>query len=128
MDYLQPKTPGVAVSNLDDGGKDRMPDGSGNLVQFLDNSSAVLTNAGIIFGVGVAQMPSCTQESTGTDTFMGSGSHTSITSVTPGTFQLIMHASGTGNTNDNTQTKKIVIDIPTPPSTSRIDSWAAIVE
>lgn len=127
MDYLVPKTPGNAVSDLDDGGKPRLPDG-GNLVQYIDNTSATLANAGIIFGVGVTQMPSCTAEQGVTDSFFGSGTHTSITSVTPGKFQLVMHASGASNVNDGAQTKRIEIDLPTPPSTSRIDSWAALVE
>ncbi|MCC6899542.1 MAG: hypothetical protein IT377_11240, partial [Polyangiaceae bacterium] len=87
-----------------------------------------LANAGIIFGVGVTQMPSCTAEQGVTDSFFGSGTHTSITSVTPGKFQLVMHASGSSNVNDGAQTKRIEIDLPTPPSTSRIDSWAALVE
>lgn len=127
VDYVLPKTPGNTVNDLDDGGKERLPDG-GNLVQYLDNTNALLANAGIIFGVGVTQMPSCTQEQVNTDTFFGSGNHTSITSITPGKFQLVMHASGTGNVNDGSQTQRIQIDLPAPPSTSRIDSWAALVE
>ena len=127
MDYLVAKTAGNAVSDLDDGGKPRMPD-SGNLVQFIDNNTAVLANAGIIFGVGVTQMPSCTAEQGVTDSFFGSGTHTSITSMTPGKFQLVMHTSGQGNVTDGSQTERIEIDLPTPPSTSRIDSWAALVE
>ena len=128
MDYILPKTPGNTVNDMDDGGKARLPD-SGTLVQFLDNTSATLANSGIIFGVGVTQLPSCTQEDpNATDSFFGSGSHTTISSVTPGKFQLVMHTSGTGNTSDNSQTKRIEIDLPVPPSTSRIDSWAALVE
>lgn len=128
MDYVLPKTPGNTLNDLDDGGKERLPD-SGNLVQFLDNTSAMLANAGVIFGVGVTQLPSCTQEAVNTDTFFGgSTQHTSITSITPGRFQLVMHTSGTGNVSDGSQTKRIEIELPTPPSTSRIDSWAALVE
>lgn len=127
VDYILPKTPGNTLNDLDDGGKERLPDAN-NLVQFLDNTNALLANSGIIFGVGVTQMPSCTQEQVNTDTFFGTGNHTSITSITPGKFQLVMHTSGTGNVNDGSQTKRIEIDLPTPPSTSRIDSWAALVE
>jgi type IV pilus assembly protein PilY1 len=127
VDYILPKTPGNSTNDLDDGGKERLPD-SGVLKQFIDNTAAVLANSGIIFGVGVTQLPSCTQEQVNTDTFFGSGNHTSITSVTPGKFQLVMHTSGAGNVNDGSQTKRIEIDLPTPPSTSRIDSWAALVE
>jgi len=127
VDYVLPKTPGNTLNDLDDGGKERLPDG-GSLVQFMDNTNALLANSGIIFGVGVTQLPSCTQEQVNTDTFFGSGNHTTITSITPGTFQLVMHTSGTGNVADNSQTQRIQINLPTPPSTSRIDSWAALVE
>jgi type IV pilus assembly protein PilY1 len=128
VDYLLPKTPGPSDLALRDGGKERMPNGA-SFVQYLDNTASMLANAGIIFGVGVSQLPSCTTEDPNIpDQFMGTGTHTSITNITPGKFQLVMQVSGTGNTADNSQTKRVEIDLPTPPSTSRIDSWAAIVE
>jgi type IV pilus assembly protein PilY1 len=127
VDYLVPKTLGGTTAAMKDGGKERMPDGAGGFVQYLDNTAAMLTNAGVIFGVGVAQMPSCAVENGVTDSFLGSGTHTSLTSITPGTFQLVMQVSGIGNTNDST-TKRVEINLPTPPSSARIDSWAAIVE
>lgn len=128
MDYVLPKTPGNNVSDLADGGKPRLPD-SGSFVQYIDNTSTTLQKAGIVFGVGVTQMPSCTQESLNTDTFFGTGTskHTSITSITPGKFQLVMHASKGSDTTGG-QSQRIVVDLPSPPSTSRIDSWAALVE
>lgn len=127
VDYILPKTTGSSIAALDDGGKERMPNG-GSFVQYLDNTSAMLANAGIIFGVGVAQLPSCNQETTVPDDFAGNPNHTTITSISPGKFQLVMQVSGQGNVNDNSQTARIEIDLPTPPATSRIDSWAAIVE
>jgi len=128
VDYILPKTPGPSDIALKDGGRERMPNGA-SFVQYLDNTASMLANAGIIFGVGVSQLPSCTTEDPNIpDQFMGTGTHTSITNITPGQFQLVMQVSGTGNTADNSQTQRVEINLPTPPSTSRIDSWAAIVE
>jgi type IV pilus assembly protein PilY1 len=129
MDYLLPKVTGAtALTDLDDGGKERLPDGSGGFVQYLDQTASMLTNAGIIFGVGVAAVPSCIDETSITDPYFGVGNHARIDNISPGSYQLVMQVSGTGNVSDNSRTQRVEINLPTPPSSTRIDSWAAIVE
>ena len=63
------------------------------------------------------------------DPYMGYGNHTSLKSVNPGNFQLVMQtgASG-GSTQPGGQTNVVEIALPAPPTTARVDSWAAIVE
>ena len=123
VDYLIPKQ----TADLSQGGKERLPDG-GTFVQFIDSSSTLLQDGAVIFGVGVTQLPSCTQEATSTDPYFGTGTHTSISSVEPGKFQLVMHTGNVGQTVVGGKSKQLEIELPTPKSTSRIDSWAAIVE
>ncbi len=48
--------------------------------------------------------------------------------IQPGTFQLVMHTGTVGTAVAGGQTNRLVIQLPQPPATARIDSWAAIVE
>lgn len=81
-----------------------------------------------VYGVTVAQVPSCADEAgLDSDGFAG-GKHTSVTNVNPGRFQLIMHTGKAGSTSTGGMTEMAEVDLPTPAKTAIIDSWAAIVE
>jgi type IV pilus assembly protein PilY1 len=126
MDYVVPKS----ESDRSLGGMERLPDGTNTakLVQFIDSTSSLLQDGAIIFGVGVAQLPSCTDEVSVADPYFGAGQHTSISNVQPGKFQLVMHTGNVGQAVPGGRSNVLTIDLPAPPSTARIDSWAAIVE
>lgn len=126
VDYVVPE----AAGDLSQGGKERLPDPGnvGAFVQFIDSTSTLLQDGAIIFGVGVAQLPSCTDEVNTTDPYFGTGQHTSITNVQPGTFQLVMHTGTVGTSVPGGKSNVLTVDLPAPPSTARIDSWAALVE
>ncbi|MEZ4224149.1 MAG: PilC/PilY family type IV pilus protein [Polyangiaceae bacterium] len=127
VDYIKPKQIGSALGDLSKGGLERLPD-SGSLVQFIDSSSTLLQDGSVIFGVGVTQLPSCTEEASVTDPYFGSGTHTSISNIAPGNFQLVMHTGGIGQTVVGGKSRRLEINLPTPRSTTNIDSWAAIIE
>ncbi len=127
VDYLTPKQAGTTLGDLSNGGLARLPDG-GSVVQFIDNTSSLLQDGSVIFGVGVTQLPSCTEEATVTDPYFGSGTHTSISNIAPGKFQLVMHTGNTGTAVTGGKSRRLEIELPTPPSTTSIDSWAAIIE
>lgn len=93
-----------------------------------------------IFGVSLAQKPTCNDtDDSFINEYLNYGAHTSLTDMTPGTFQLVMHTgtagpSSTGGPVSGVSAPQggtvnaIAVDLQTPPSSSRIDSWAAIVE
>ncbi len=124
MDYITPKD----SASLGAGGKERLPDENQVLQQFIDNTSTLLTDGSIIFGVGVMQLPSCSVDTPTTDPYFGSGNHLQMTGIQPGKFQLVMHTGTVGATANGGQTRRLIVNLPTPPSTAHIDSWAAIVE
>ncbi len=110
MDYLDPKEPG----DLSQGGRARLPDGA-SVVQFIDSTSTLLKDGAIIFGVGVTQLPSCTDEVNQTDPYFGSGTHTSISTVAPGKFQLVMHTGNVGDSVLGGKSNKLEIRSPDAP-------------
>ncbi len=127
--YLLPKV----AADLSQGGAARLPENPSatpvTLVQFIDASSPLLPDDAVIFGVGVAQTPSCNDStSVSGDPYLGGGSHTALTSVNPGKFQLVMHTGSGGSTQLGGAAKTLEIDLPAPQNTATIDSWAAIVE
>ncbi len=128
VDYVIPKT----STKLSDGGMPRLPKNPGapssTFVQYLDNSSSLLSKDAVIFGVGVAELPSCVQEASVTDPYFGTGTHTSVTSANPVQFQLVMQTGNAGTAVPGGKSKVLTINLPTPPSTPHIDSWAAITE
>ncbi len=80
----------------------------------------------IPFGVAVTQQPSCFDLGTGSaDEFVGFGAHSSLTNVTPGSFQLVVQM---GSTTSNTQPQTTTIKLAAPSTPAVIDSWASIVE
>jgi len=85
----------------------------------------------VVFGLTLAQEPSCIDTSLddlAEDPFIAFGTHTQLRGLNPGKFKLIMHTgsldSGSVSATPNTQE----IELETPTSIARIDSWASIVE
>jgi hypothetical protein len=56
------------------------------------------------------------------------GTHSVLANVTPGKFQLAVQTGSKGDKAAGSQVNAKTIDLPTPPMTTRIDSWAAVVE
>jgi type IV pilus assembly protein PilY1 len=83
----------------------------------------------IVFGVTVAQLPTCITDQTGTDDdWLGLGQHSTVTHVNPGKFQLLMQAGRTGQSIQGAETKTITKELETPQTFSSVDSWTAILE
>lgn len=86
----------------------------------------------VIFGVSVAQVPTCYQTDTVSDPYFGSSS--TISNVNPGKFQLLMQtgtaSKGTGGKAEASTTVPGVISVtlPTMAAPSKVEGWAAIVE
>lgn len=83
--------------------------------------------ATIVFGIGIRQKPSCFEEG---EIFEDPwfGSQMTRQNVTGGGFELVVQ-TGTGGDHQNAAvTKTYSRDLPTPPTMTRIDSWAAIIE
>ncbi len=134
MDYIRPNNPDASAEPpRNRGGEARLPDASdgGKLVQSLSSSKVTGNANAVIFGVSVAQEPSCSQTATSSgDDFLGFGAETTIRNVNPGKFQLVMHVGGIENTTStgDQQANVRTLDLKPPPNATRIDSWAALVE
>ena len=129
MDYVVPQN----ENDLSQGGKWALPDTDDpttlKYVQFIDNTDALVGENATIFGVGVAQVPTCAEETKQLDEFFGGYAyHTSATSVTPGKFQLVIQLGGGVDASGNTKPMYQTRDLPTPYAPARIDSWATIIE
>ncbi len=84
---------------------------------------------GLVFGVAIEQQPSCSSELSNPtdDPYLGFGTYTSTSTVSPGGFSLVYQVGGvSGNTSGTVATTKLPLD--PPPSTVSIDSWAPIFE
>jgi type IV pilus assembly protein PilY1 len=128
MHYVLPTTGLGGVELLTQGGRAQLP-GSSGVVQFLTAALATGDAGATIFGVTVAQQPTCSTASSQTDSdFLGSGSHTTLSNVNPGKFQLVMHTGSGGTQVDGGTSRVATIPLSEPVSGSRIDSWAALVE
>jgi len=82
----------------------------------------------VVFGVAITQEPACYDSATVTDDYVGA-SYTTVTQSSPPTFVLKWHTGqhgGSTNQGSNTKTESRVL--PTPRQTTRIDSWASVVE
>ena len=82
----------------------------------------------IIFGAGITQKPTCNQETTYNDPYLGSGTHTQLTNVNPGKFNLIVQTGPSGNKPTGGEVNTRTIELQPPLTSTRIDSWAAVVE
>lgn len=134
MDYLRPIPAETADEDppVDQGGEAALPNPNDpdDIEQVLTAEQVTGDASSVIFGVSVAQVPTCSSTSTDTPSdFLGYGVHHQITSVNPGEFQLVMHTgSGGVGIDSSAQTKAKAITLQTPANTSRIDSWAPLVE
>ena len=79
-----------------------------------------------VFGVAVTQTPSCTETTTYNDDYLGN--YTALSSVTAGEFQLVFQTGKGGSASENSQTNTTTETLPRPRESTRIDSWASIVE
>jgi type IV pilus assembly protein PilY1 len=126
MDYVnKPEN----VTALDQGGAPMLPqaDGSSVLVNHIDNTDTRIGADASIFGVTVAQLPTCGDEASTTDSYFGTGQHTAVTNVNVGQYQLIMQ-TGKAGTTGGSQSSSTAINLALPKVAPRIDSWAAVVE
>jgi type IV pilus assembly protein PilY1 len=129
MDYIRASD----KDNLALGGLPRLPDpdDAGEFVQRQSAAQVAGDASAVIFGVSVAQEPSCTTEAdTTSDSFLGYKTERTVTHVSPGKFQLVMHIGGVDNPvrSDDLQANVRTIDLQPPPSAARVDSWAALLE
>ena len=98
-------------------------------VQFLDNSISLLSGA-TIFGIAVAQVPSCVDDTTPSDSFFGTGLvHTTLPNISAATYELVMQTGASGKSSGlNSATNVTTIKLPPPDNSPRIASWATIME
>jgi type IV pilus assembly protein PilY1 len=115
------------------GGRPLLPEGGDitktTRVQFLDNTSNLLANA-TVFGVAVAQVPSCVDNTTPTDSFFGSaGVHTTLPNITSATYELVIQTGASGKSSvTSANTNVTTLQLPAPDNSPRIGSWASIME
>ena len=111
---------------------------SGGAPEFPTADPAIKTKTdgpyeGVAFGVGIRQQPSCSEvETSQVDDFLGYGSFSTASQVTPGKFELVIQArsdgSGGGAPPPPGLAQVQAIDLPMAARPVRIDSWAAIFE
>ena len=80
----------------------------------------------VIFGVAVTQTPSCSVETEFVDPYLGS--HTAVQTATSGEFQLVFQTGQGGSAANKSVTNTTTQVLPRPRETTRIDSWAAMLE
>lgn len=97
---------------------------------FANPTDRFLTQPGLVSGVGLRQLPSCTASvappTTDTD-FLGYGAFTTLTPRDPGQFELVFQKSGvtsSGAPKIETQT----IPLRTPQTSVNIEDWAPMIE
>jgi type IV pilus assembly protein PilY1 len=113
--YMNQKTLNVAL----DGGEAMLPDppGTANLVQCVNLP-------GIAFGPAIQQQPTCSETETYDDPYLGWGTHTRMHGgVTGGKSSLVVTT-----TNTAVGATPLEYQLPSPTNTTRIDSWAAVIE
>jgi type IV pilus assembly protein PilY1 len=80
----------------------------------------------IIFGVAVTQTPSCYAVESYSDADLKS--YTSVSDASEAKFQLVYHTGTGGEATEGAQTKSQTKELPPPPRSTRISSWAHIIE
>jgi type IV pilus assembly protein PilY1 len=92
----------------------------------------VLEAGTIVFGAGITQRPSCITEAasaTGIDPYTGATTtHSAVGDMSVGEFQLVAQTGPAGAAASGGVTKTYTRTLVPPNSTTRIDSWASIVE
>jgi len=81
----------------------------------------------IIFGAGITQKPTCNAEATFDDPYLGFG-HTGLININPGRFQLVVQTGPGGASQTGGQINTRTIELTAPMTTTRIDSWASVIE
>jgi len=102
--------------------------------QFVTDTTLLGTNAqnqAVIFGVTVAQVPTCYATDTVSDPYLGSG--TRVSDANPGKFQLVIQTGsatlGTGGKAEAAAPSGAgAITLPKLATPARIEAWASIVE
>ena len=126
VDYFQ------SVNKVPETGKN-IPS-SGPVPRLLDEETDTYPSNGIeleegtiVFGIGIRQKPTCfTQDDEFEDPWFGSISP--MKSVQGGGFELVIQTGTGGQSEGGAITRTESRDLPTPPTITRVDSWAAIVE
>lgn len=102
--------------------------------QFVTDTTLLGTganNQAVIFGVTVAQVPTCQATDTVTDAYLGTANH--VSDVNPGKFQLVIQTGtaslGTGGKAEAAAPAGAgAISLPALATPARIDAWASLVE
>ncbi|HYO94788.1 MAG TPA: hypothetical protein VER33_09755, partial [Polyangiaceae bacterium] len=131
VDYLRPKNSHLASPPRNQGGEPRLPSSTtpGTFVRSLTAAQVTGNANAVIFGVSVAQQPTCSVTSAETSVdYLGYGQHHRLTNVNPGKFELVMHTGGIEGTATNMSSNVETIELPAPPSAARVDAWAALIE
>ncbi len=76
--------------------------------------------------MAVTQEPACFETSSVNDEFVGN--YNSISTSTPPTFTLTYHTGASGTSAAGAQTNVAKRVLPATKQTTRIDSWASVVE
>jgi type IV pilus assembly protein PilY1 len=105
----------------------RFPDGIGGFKYNPDQTdSPDLAGDPVIFGVAVAAEPSCVEEASVTDDYVGQ--HTTLAQSVPPTFKLKFHTGTEGTADAGSDVKGGSLNVPQPDLQGFIDSWASVVE
>lgn len=78
------------------------------------------------FGVAVTAEPPCIETTSTTDDFVGQ--HRQVTTSVPPTYKLRFQTGVSGTKDTGSVTNVGSINLPTPRTTTYIDSWASVVE
>lgn len=82
----------------------------------------------VVFGVSVSQVPSCVSDTSDfQDPYLG-GSYQSITQSNLGRYQLSYHTGQGGTAHDGAKTKSATVNLPSPRSRTKVQSWVSVVE
>lgn len=125
VDYIQSKDKDATTGkNIPSSGPiARLADDNGD---YPENGIA-LDDETIVFGIGIRQKPSCFDDDTEyTDPWFGA--HTPMKSVTGGGFELVVQTGTGGQSEGEAITRTESRELPSPPTLTRIDSWAAVIE
>ena len=129
MHYTKPLGSFDTPANPDEtkGGAEMLPTSTGNvqsatLDQLTNDPNDQDAN---VYGVTVAQVPTCSENA---DTTAYGGGHTSVSNVRPGKFQLVMHTGKATDVDTGGSAGTAEVELRTPATPARIESWAAIVE
>jgi type IV pilus assembly protein PilY1 len=82
----------------------------------------------VIFGPGITQEPTCFTTDSYNDPYLGTSQHTSLANVQAGKFNLVVQTGMHGTNETKGEINTTTVALQTPPASTRIDSWAAVVE